>query len=230
MREARGGEGPAVSRAGGCAAALRGGSVTDAGSTSVGAVARDAAEFEALLRGVLPAAFGTALHLTGNREDAEDLVQEAALNAFRGFGGFERGTNFKAWFFRILLNCFHGSRRPATASLYELEDSHLLYLYAQTRAQGWGGDPARELFDRLTSADVARALAALPEEFRVVSTLYFVEDFSYQEIADVVGIPLGTVRSRLHRGRRMLQKRRWRLAEDQGLVAGERPARPGGER
>ncbi|MBX6365421.1 MAG: sigma-70 family RNA polymerase sigma factor, partial [Gemmatimonadetes bacterium] len=84
--------------------------------------------------------------------------------------------------------------------------------------------------DRLTSADVARALAALPEEFRVVSTLYFVEDFSYQEIADVVGIPLGTVRSRLHRGRRMLQKRRWRLAEDQGLVAGERPARPGGER
>lgn len=207
--------------------------MTDAGSTSVGAVARDAAEFEALLRGVLPAAFGTALHLTGNREDAEDLVQEAALNAFRGFGGFERGTNFKAWFFRILLNCFYSARRrrrPATASLYELEDSHLLYLYAQTRAQGWGGDPARELFDRLTSADVARALAALPEEFRVVSTLYFLEDFGYQEIADVLGIPVGTVRSRLHRGRRMLQKRLWRLAEDQGLVAGERPAEHGGAR
>jgi RNA polymerase sigma-70 factor, ECF subfamily len=197
------------------------------GAAATGTTAPEA-DFETLLRGVLGPAYGAALHMTGNQQDAEDLVQDAALNALRGFGSFTPGTNFKAWFFRILTNCFcslHRKRRPVT-SMHELEDAHQLYLYVQTRASGWGGNPVQILFDRLTSADVGRALDALPEEFRLVATLYFIEDFSYQQIADILGIPVGTVRSRLHRSRCMLQKQLWSLAEDQGLVSGPQPADP----
>jgi RNA polymerase sigma-70 factor (ECF subfamily) len=183
------------------------------------------ADFDALLRSVLDRAYGTALHLTRHRQDAEDLVQEASLHAFRAFHSFRPDSNFRAWFFRILVNCFYTSRRRRRrrheSSMDDLEDSFQLYLYARSAEVGLSGestDPARMALDRLAGEDIGRALEMLPEEYRVVSTLYFLEDFSYQQIAEVLGVPVGTVRSRLHRGRRMLQKRLWTLAEDRGIV------------
>jgi RNA polymerase sigma-70 factor, ECF subfamily len=183
------------------------------------------ADFESLLAPVVDSAYGTALRLTGNRDDAQDLVQEAALLAFRGFRTFSPGTHFRAWFFRILVNCFYASqrRKRPEQSLDEMEEeAPLLHLFVQSRAAGMHGpgrDPAREVLDRIAADDAARALDSLPDEFRVACTLYFMEDLSYQEIADVVGVPVGTVRSRLHRGRKLLQKRLWRAALDAGLTA-----------
>jgi RNA polymerase sigma-70 factor (ECF subfamily) len=188
-------------------------------------------DFEAYLAALLDAAFGTALHLTRHRDDAEDLVQAAALQAFRAFASFQAGTNFKAWFFRILTNLFINDyrkkrREPETTMLPELEDAPALYLFKQTRHMGlhaWNSDPAALVLDKLESTQVAMAIAALPEEYRIVSALYVMEEFSYQEIAEIVGCPVGTVRSRLQRGRRMLQKALWRIAEDQGVIAGLSP-------
>lgn len=158
-----------------------------------------AAEFESLLLPLLNSAYGTAIHLTRNRADAEDLVQEAALLACRGFGTFEQGTNFKAWFFRILTNCFYSKyrKRKREGTQLELEDSPELYLYCQTAAVGLHArteDPAMTVMSRLDTEQVGSAIDALPEEYRVVATLYFLQDFSYQEIAEVLAVPVGTVR------------------------------------
>jgi RNA polymerase sigma-70 factor, ECF subfamily len=193
-----------------------------------------AVRFESYLTPILTAAYGTALHMTRNGADAEDLVQEAALHAFRAFESFQEGTNFKAWFFRILTNLFINAyrrrqREPGIDTLPDPEDAPALYLFKQTRELGihtWNADPAALVLDRLETEHVCRAVAALPEEYRIVSALYFMEEFSYQGIAEMVGCPVGTVRSRLHRGRRMLQKALWQLAEQQGIVA---DLRPGGE-
>lgn len=183
------------------------------------------ADFESLLAPVVDRAYGMALRLTGNRDDAQDLVQESVLLAFRGFHTFKPGTHFRAWFFRILVNCFYASRRrrrPEVSMDSADEDAPDLHLYVQTYHNGMHGtgrDPAREVMDRIAGEDVARAVDSLPEEFRVACTLYFMDDLSYQEIADVVGVPVGTVRSRLHRGRKLLQKRLWNAALDAGLAA-----------
>lgn len=183
------------------------------------------ADFESLLAPVVDRAYGVALRFTGNRDDAQDLVQEAALLAFRGFHTFRPGTHFRAWFLRILVNCFYASlrrKRPEHSLQAVDEDAPDLHLYVQTYHNGMHGtgrDPAREVMDRLAADDVARALDSLPEEFRVACTLYFMDDLSYQEIAGAVGVPVGTVRSRLHRGRKLLQKRLWMAALDAGLDA-----------
>jgi RNA polymerase sigma-70 factor (ECF subfamily) len=182
-----------------------------------------AVELEVLLLPLLNSAYGTAMHLTRNRADAEDLVQEASLLACRGFGTFEQGTNFKAWFFRILTNCFYSKyrKRKREGTQLELEDSPELYLYCQTASAGLHArteDPASAVMARMDSEQVGSAIDALPEEYRVVATLYFLQDFSYQEIAEVLDVPVGTVRSRLHRGRRMLQKALWTIAEERGII------------
>jgi RNA polymerase sigma-70 factor (ECF subfamily) len=190
-----------------------------------------AQHFEAYLTPILDAAYGAALHMTRNRDDAEDLVQEAALQAFRAFGTFQLGTNFKAWFFRILTNLFINKyrkkqREPEIDTLDEREGAPMLYLFRQTRNLGlhaWNSDPAALVIDRLEATQVAAAIAALPEEYRIVAALYFVEELSYQEIAGIVDCPVGTVRSRLHRARRLLQKALWRIAVDQGVIASLRP-------
>ncbi len=187
-----------------------------------------ATELETLLLPLLNSAYGTAMHLTRNRADAEDLVQEASLLACRGFGTFEQGTNFKAWFFRILTNCFYSKyrKRKREGTQLELEDSPELYLYCQTAAAGLHArteDPATAVMSRLDSEQVGGAIDALPEEYRVVATLYFLQDFSYQEIAEVLAVPVGTVRSRLHRGRRMLQKALWMVAQERGIIGALTP-------
>lgn len=179
--------------------------------------------FEELLTPHLKSAYGTALHLIRNAADAEDVVQEAALNAFKGFGGFERGTNFRAWFFRILVNCVYSRHRSSKrqGTTVELEDTPELHLYVQTAQSGLHAqveDPASELMNRLDRDAVIEALDALPEEHRVVATLYFMQDLPYQEIAEMVGCPVGTVRSRLHRARRLLQKQLWHIAEERGIT------------
>lgn len=179
--------------------------------------------FEQLLAQLMDKAYGAALHITRNRADAEDLVQEAALLAFRSFHSFQPGTNFKAWFFRILTNCFYSRYRKVRheADNRPLEDATELYIYLRSREAGLdvrASDPAATALGRMESEQVAEALQDLPEEFRVVATMYFIEDFRYQDIAEVLGVPIGTVRSRLHRARRMLQKRLWQVAEDHGLV------------
>ena len=181
------------------------------------------ATFESLLTEVVGPAFGTALRLTRNRADAEDLVQDAALLAFRGFASFQPGTNFKAWFFKILMNCFYSKHRRQKRELatFDWDDTPDLFLYARSHEAGFptaGPDPAGELLERLGTERVVEAIERLPEEYRVVSTLYFMEDFSYEEIARILDCPIGTVRSRLHRGRKMLQKALWQLAGEAGIV------------
>jgi len=176
-----------------------------------------------LLRPLLERAYGLALRLLRNRADAEDLVQEAALAACRGFGTFQTGTNFKAWFFRILTNCYYyrHRRQRHEGPPVEFDETPELYLYSQTAELGLhqgAADPAQALLNRLDGDQIEGALQGLPHEYRLVSTLYFIEDFSYEEIAGILGIPLGTVRSRLHRGRKILQKLLWRVAVERGLV------------
>jgi RNA polymerase sigma-70 factor (ECF subfamily) len=186
------------------------------------------AEFETLFRPILSMAYGTAVRLTRDRTEAEDLVQDAALLAFRAFDSFEPGTNFKAWFFRILTNAFYSRHRKAKHDRNNIstEDLPALYLYARTAEIGLHShepDPASAMMDKLDTELVAAALDALPDEYRLVASLYFIDDLSYQQIAEAVGCPVGTVRSRLHRGRRMLQKTLWRVAQERGIVppAGE---------
>jgi RNA polymerase sigma-70 factor (ECF subfamily) len=181
-------------------------------------------EFEKLLMDTLEGAYRLAFRLSGDSQDAEDLVQEAALRSFRFRETFEKGTSFKAWFYRIVVNHFYTTarrKRGATTSLDDLSDAHDIFLYSRSAAAGLlrpDGDPAANTIARMAEDDVARALAALPEEFRTVATLYFIDDLSYQEIADILGVPIGTVRSRLHRGRHMLQKQLWKVAEELGIV------------
>jgi RNA polymerase sigma-70 factor (ECF subfamily) len=176
-------------------------------------------EYERLLKPLMRIAFGVALHLTRNRDDAEDLVQETAIQAFRAFPTFQPGSHFKAWFLRILTNLFLNKvrkkqREPEIASLDDAPD---LYLYTQVTLSGWtkgNQDPATQLMERIGTEQMVAAIAALPEEFRVVAALYFEEELSYQEIADILDCPLGTVRSRLHRGRKILQRTLWELVQE----------------
>jgi RNA polymerase sigma-70 factor (ECF subfamily) len=190
----------------------------------------DAAEFERLFRSTADVAYGIAYRFTRTRADAEDLVQEAALLAFRAFASFEPGTNFKAWLLRIVTNCYLSKRRRQKyRPTLDFDDTPDLYLYARSGEAGFptgGPDPAAELFEKLGTERVTEAIHRLPEEYRVVAILYFMQDLSYEEIAQALGCPVGTVRSRLHRGRKMLQKALWQLAVESGIV----PKAPSGGR
>jgi RNA polymerase sigma-70 factor (ECF subfamily) len=185
-------------------------------------------EFEAQLAPVLERAYATARRLTGNAADAEDLVQEAALLAYRGFKTFERGTNFRAWFLRVLMNAFLSSKRRHRAEdgAISLDDLPNAYIQRQAHEVVQSAAPdtspsdvAKGVLGKLESEQVQAAVDALPEQFRAVAALYFMEDLPYQDIADMLHIPVGTVRSRLHRARALLQKRLWELGVDHGLVS-----------
>lgn len=183
------------------------------------------AEFEALLEPELDRAYAMALRLSRNQADAQDLVQEAALLAFRGFGTFRRGTNFRAWFLRILMNSFLSTkrrRRPEDDAAPLSEELPNAYIQRQAH----DGELSLAVIGGLEAGQVQQAVDLLPEEFRTVSALYFIQDLSYQEIAETLAIPIGTVRSRLHRARALLQRQLWAMAQDHGLVPRnmERPA------
>jgi RNA polymerase sigma-70 factor (ECF subfamily) len=175
-------------------------------------------EFESLLEQNLRVIYSVAVRLTRNRDDAADLVQEASIQAFRAFATFEPGSNFRAWFTRILTNRYLNAyrKRQREPQISPVEDISELYLYSNARragVEGKGADPAALIFSKLETAQIEAAIDALPEDFRLVSALYFVEELTYQEIAEIVDCPIGTVRSRLHRGRKMLQMALWQIAE-----------------
>ncbi|MGH7631499.1 MAG: sigma-70 family RNA polymerase sigma factor [Gemmatimonadales bacterium] len=180
-------------------------------------------EFEELLRPVLDAAYRAAYYLSRNRSDADDLVQEAALLAWRSFDSFERGTNFRAWFHRILTNVFltrcRSARRHPTVPLDADADDGSDRTLADARGATGSADPASAILSGLALEDVRAALESLPVEYRTVAVLYFVDDLSYEQIATALDCPVGTVRSRLHRGRRMLWQRLRDTAKDFGIRA-----------
>ena len=167
--------------------------------------------------------YGAALRLTRNPSDAEDLVQETYLRAYRGFGGFEEGTNLRAWLYRILTNTFINNyrakkRRPDETELDEVEDLYLYRKLGGLEAATVGRSAEDELMDWFTDAEVKEAVEALPEQFRLAVLLADVEGFSYKEIAEILDVPIGTVMSRLHRGRKALQRRLYEFAEARRLV------------
>jgi RNA polymerase sigma-70 factor, ECF subfamily len=167
--------------------------------------------------------YSAALRMTRNPADAEDLVQETYLKAYRGFGGFTEGTNLKAWLYRILTNTYINSyrakkRRPDETELDESEDLYLYRRLGGLEAVTAGRSAEDELMDFFTDQEVKDAIESLPEQFRIAVLLADVEGFSYKEIAEIMDIPIGTVMSRLHRGRKALQKRLFDFASQRGLV------------
>ena len=188
-------------------------------------MASDEFEVEALRH--LDALYRTALRMTRSEADAEDLVQETYIRAFRFRDQFTLGTNMKAWLFRILTNTFINTYRRKTAQpeITDLEGIDEFSLYrrmADDRAASTSPDPEAELLNSVVDTEVTDALEELPEKFRT-TVLLDVEGFSYKEIAEMLAIPIGTVMSRLHRGRKFLQKRLYDLARERGIAAVRTP-------
>ena len=184
----------------------------------------DQADFAEQAMPLMGSLYSGALRMTRNPADAEDLVQETYLKAYRAFAGFQEGTNLKAWLYRILTNTFINAyrakkRRPDESDLDEVEDLYLYRRLGGLEAAAVGRSAEDELFDHVTDVEVKEALESLPEQFRVAVLLADVEGFSYKEIAEILDIPIGTVMSRLHRGRKGLQKRLYEYAVERGLVS-----------
>ena len=163
--------------------------------------------------------YGAALRMTRNPADAEDLVQETFVKAFAAFASFTEGTNLKAWLFRILTNSFINTyrkkqRQPYQTGTDDLDDWQMQH--TQAYATGQLRSAEAEALDRLPNAVINDALAQVPEDFRVAVYLADVEGFSYKEIADIMDTPIGTVMSRLHRGRKLLRG----LLEDYAISEG----------
>jgi RNA polymerase sigma-70 factor, ECF subfamily len=177
-------------------------------------------EFEALALPHLDGLYAAALRLTKNPRDAEDLVQDAILRAFRFFDKFERGTNIKAWLYKILTNTFINRYRRNTKERNIVEDERDSVqdrLVSRDSADA-AENPERAYLDRMLSDDVLRAIDSVPVDFRLAVILADLQDFSYKEIADILDVPVGTVMSRLFRGRRILQKQLAEYAVASGVL------------
>jgi RNA polymerase sigma-70 factor (ECF subfamily) len=190
----------------------------------------DRSRFSELSMEYMPALYTAALRMTRNPADAEDLVQETFLKAFRSFDRFEEGTNLKAWLYRILTNTFINSyraakRRPEKADVEDVEDLYLYRRLGDLRSGALGRSAEEEVLERITDDEVKAAIESLPEAFRIAVLLADVEGFSYKEIADITDVPIGTVMSRIHRGRRALQKALTVYASVRGLVGSTDTAR-----
>ena len=190
-----------------------------------GSVARmaDQATFAEQAMDFMPSLYSAALRMTRNPSDAEDLVQETYLKAYRAFGSFQEGTNLKAWLYKILTNTFINSyrsrkRRPEQTELDDVEELYLFRRLGGLEAAAAGRSAEEEVLDLFTEGEIKDAMEALPEQFRMAVLLADVEGFSYKEIADILDIPIGTVMSRLHRGRRALQKMLYEFGRSRGLV------------
>lgn len=181
-------------------------------------------EFEALTLEHLDPLYSAALRLTKNERDAEDLVQDTFLRAYRFFDKFERGTNIKAWLFKILTNTFINRYRRKVKERTVVEGAERETVHERfisRRATEYAANPEQYFFDRLLSDDVLKAIDELPIDFRMVVILADLQEFSYNEIAEIVGCPVGTVMSRLYRGRKLLQKKLKDFARGSGLVSDE---------
>jgi RNA polymerase sigma-70 factor, ECF subfamily len=180
--------------------------------------------FQADALPLLDSLYGAALRMTRNPQDAEDLVQETMLRAYRAFDRFEAGTNLKAWLFRILTNAYINTyrkrqREPQKVSADEVEEFDL-YQELKSHDTQFETTPESIVLDSLVDSDIIDAIEDLPEQFRLAVVLSDIEGFSYAEMAEIMDVPMGTVMSRLHRGRKALQKRLWELARDRGIVKG----------
>lgn len=178
--------------------------------------------FEEQALPLLDQLYGAAMRYTRDPDDAEDLVQEVFAKAYRAFHQFEQGTNLRAWLYRILHNTYINiyrkqQRRPQEDLREEIEDFSLFDELSQS-----GLSAEIEVLESFTSEEVKRALADLPEQFRVAVYLADVEGFSYREISEIMDTPIGTVMSRLHRGRKALQKALAQYVRERGLVTGTR--------
>jgi len=179
---------------------------------------RKAFENEALPH--MNALYRTALRMVKNQSDAEDLVQEAFAKAYRFWDKFEPGSNCRAWLFKIMTNIFINdyrskSRSPVSVNVDEIDD---YYLYKQMDSLEQDGNPEQVLFSKIFDDDVKKAIEELPDDFKMVVVLSFLEGFSYQEIAEITDLQLGTVKSRLHRGRKLLQKKLYDYAIKNGYI------------
>lgn len=170
-----------------------------------------------------PQLFSGALRMTRNRADAEDLVQETYMKAWRSFASYEEGTNLRAWLFRILTNSYinryhQKQRRPQETDINDVEDLYLYRRIASFDQSQLSASAEDQMMSLFTDDEVKNALEELPETFRIPVLLSDVEGFSYKEIAEMIEVPIGTVMSRLHRGRKLMQKLLYDYAVERGLV------------
>ncbi len=195
--------------------------------------ASDRDRFEAQVGQYLDGLYGAALRLTRNRANAEDLLQETFLRAWRSFHTFQEGTNARAWLYRILMNAYidtyrKTSREPETVDQDDIDEFYLYSKVHESDEYQRAGNPEELLLANLMDANVVGALESLPETFRSVVLLSDVEGFSYKEIAEILNIPIGTVMSRLHRARRQLQVKLWEYARQARYVNENAPPPAGG--
>jgi RNA polymerase sigma-70 factor (ECF subfamily) len=181
-------------------------------------------EFQQLVNPHLKSLYSTALRMTHNQSEAEDLVQDTLYKAFRAFDQYQKNTNFRAWAFRILVNTYitayrKAVRQPQKVSFDDLEE---FYLYKKLdEAQSLQENSKEDFLENFFDDDVKNALENLPYQFRLVVLLCDVEGFSYNEIANIIDAPLGTVMSRLYRGRKLLQRYLWTYAKKRGYIVNE---------
>jgi RNA polymerase sigma-70 factor (ECF subfamily) len=179
--------------------------------------ARDRVRFEEEALALSDQVYRVARHLAGSREEAEDLVQETYARAFRSWRSFQPGTNLRAWLLRILtnLNIDRGRRNQRAPQMQALEANDY-FLYDRLAESGDGITDTERIVERLSQDDIVSALSAVPHDFRDVLVLVDLGDFSYQDAAQILDIPIGTVMSRLHRGRRILKRELAESAVEEG--------------
>ncbi|MAT58547.1 MAG: RNA polymerase subunit sigma [Ignavibacteriae bacterium] len=183
------------------------------------ALAKKYAEFEQEAMPHMDALYNFALRMTGDPEDADDLVQETYLKAFKFFDKFEKGTNCKAWMFRILKNSFINDYRKTSKEPDKVDYDDIQNFYETIKSSDVKTQHVQEdVFSQLLDDDISKAITNLPEDFRTVIILSDIEGFTYEEIADFVDCPVGTVRSRLHRARKMLYASLYDYAKDKGYL------------
>jgi RNA polymerase sigma-70 factor (ECF subfamily) len=183
-------------------------------------------DFDSQVMPYLDSLYNTAYRMTRSAEDAEDLVQETYFKAYKYYDKFEEGTNLKAWLFKILKNTFINNYRkkklePRSVDFAEIEDSFERIVRRDNTVEA--ADPEAEYFHGVLDDDVKRALESLPYDYRMVVVLADLEDFSYKEIAEILDCPVGTVMSRLYRGRKLLEKALLRYARQHGYIRGAEP-------
>jgi RNA polymerase sigma-70 factor (ECF subfamily) len=180
--------------------------------------ARDRVRFEEEALGLSDQVYRVARHLAGSREEADDLVQETYARAFRSWRSFTPGTNLRAWLLRILtnLNIDRGRRKQRAPQMQPLEANDY-YLYDKLAESDGGPSDEERVVERLSQDDIVTALSDVPHDYRDVIVLVDIGDFSYQDAAQILGIPIGTVMSRLHRGRRILKRELADTFDDDGV-------------
>jgi RNA polymerase sigma-70 factor (ECF subfamily) len=182
-------------------------------------VKKKQSEFEAEALPHMDVLYNFALRTTGNQDDARDLLQETYLKAYRFWEKYEKGTNIRAWLFRIMKNSYINRYRKETKEPDKVDYEEIENFYNLIRAESTDPNDLQEkLFGKLLGDEVSKALESLPDDFRTVVILSDIEGLTYEEIAEFVECPIGTVRSRLHRGRKLLQARLYEYAKRQGMI------------